>query len=629
MGKRRRTARADTGPSGPREVDPKEARLKVTSYKDVADSEDEYYIEKDEINFDDEPRSKKLRRQQKEDEFLELSDEEVFAEDDDESDDEEAPAPKGKKATTKRGKGADLSDEAEERGGEQEEDSGWWGSSRKEYYDADQIETEADALEEEAEARRLQKKKLAKLSEADFMFDEAEWAGQSKGDAEGGEVVTEVLKDVHISDDMTAEDKYKLLRARHPELDLLLDEFEILQPLLEPLRKEAEGKASKCIESVKYWILGSYVASLASYFAILTSPARDENGAPKTLDPSELREHDIMETLVTCRETWQRVKDLKPSKSAVSKQTGMLSPPEDGDLSMQELETPATKKQKAVEAKQAIKDARAKEKKAAKKAKQAKAIEDSLADLGDLLKKPKKVKAVSEANKYADDEDLGDNMSDFGEEVALDARTAADKDKRKKSLKFYTSQIVQKASRRADAGRDAGGDADLPYRERFRDRQARLNAEAENRGKRSGKDDTALGGGDSDDEDNETANKLRDDADEYYDLVAQKSKQRNADKKARFEAIAAAQRGERIVEKFELGEDGKRKISYQIDKNKGLAPRRKKEVRNPRVKKRMQYDAKQKKLKSMKPTYKGGEGKGGYKGELSGIKTGLVKSVRL
>jgi len=60
-----------------------------------------------------------------------------------------------------------------------------------------------------------------------------------------------------------------------------------------------------------------------------------------------------------------------------------------------------------------------------------------------------------------------------------------------------------------------------------------------------------------------------------------------------------------------------------------LTPRRKKDVRNPRVKKRKKYEEKKKKLGSMRPVYKGGEGKGGYGGELTGIKTGLVKSVRL
>lgn len=633
MGKRRRVAKPE-GPSGPREVDPSEARLKVKTYEDVADSEDEYFIEKDRIDFDDEPRSKKLRRQQKEDEFLEPSDEEVFQDDDDDDTDaseDEAPKKAAPAAKGKSKKAAELSDDDVERHGDEEDESGWWGSSRKDYYNADQIETEADALEEEAEARRLQQKKLAKMSEADFMFDENEWLAPSKSEGadEAAVVVTEVLKDVPVTEDMTPEDRYKLLQARYPEFDYLVDEFQTLQPLLAQCQKDADGKTSKSVETIKYWALGAYVASLASYFAILTSPVRDENGAQKTLDPAELREHDIMETLVTCREMWLKVQKLKAPKSAPLS-NGMLSPPEE-DVDM--LDTAAPKR-KTAEEKQAAKDAKAKKKKAAEKAKKAAAVEETLADLDDLLKKPKSAKATraaqeSAATKYTED-DARDRFSDFGEEEALDARTAADKEKRKKSLKFYTSQIVQKASKRANAGADAGGDADIPYRERLRDRQARLNAEAERRGKKDGKSKGIELGGDSDDEGSgRVAAELRDGADEYYDLVAQKSKQRREEKISRFEAVAAAKRGERIVEQEVVGEDGKRKITYAIDKNKGLAPRRKKEVRNPRVKKRMQYADKQKKLKSMKPVYKGGEGKGGYQGELSGIKTGLVKSVRL
>lgn len=135
-------------------------------------------------------------------------------------------------------------------------------------------------------------------------------------------------------------------------------------------------------------------------------------------------------------------------------------------------------------------------------------------------------------------------------------------------------------------------------------------------------------GGDSDD-DGAVANEMRDNEDEYYDMVAGAAQKKKADKAARFEAIAAVRRDERVVEETRLGPDGKRQITYQIQKNKGLAPRRKKEVRNPRVKKRMKFEEKQKKLKTVKAVYKGGEGKGGYQGELSGIKTGLVKSVKL
>jgi len=123
---------------------------------------------------------------------------------------------------------------------------------------------------------------------------------------------------------------------------------------------------------------------------------------------------------------------------------------------------------------------------------------------------------------------------------------------------------------------------------------------------------------------------VRDDGDdEYYDMIATKAQEKRSGKAARFEALAKARKGERVVEAEELGPDGKRQITYQIQKNKGLTPHRKKAVRNPRVKKRMMFEDKKKKLRSVKAVYKGGEAKGGYQGELSGIKTGLVKSTKL
>ena len=51
---------------------------------------------------------------------------------------------------------------------------------------------------------------------------------------------------------------------------------------------------------------------------------------------------------------------------------------------------------------------------------------------------------------------------------------------------------MQKANKRAGAGRDAGGDMDIPYRERLKDRQARLNAAAEKRGKKDSKHGASL-----------------------------------------------------------------------------------------------------------------------------------------
>ena len=47
------------------------------------------------------------------------------------------------------------------------------------------------------------------------------------------------------------------------------------------------------------------------------------------------------------------------------------------------------------------------------------------------------------------------------------------------------------------------------------------------------------------------------------------------------------------------------------------------------MKKRKKFEEKKKKLSSIRPVYKGGEERGGYGGERTGIKPGLVKSVKL
>jgi U3 small nucleolar RNA-associated protein 3 len=64
-------------------------------------------------------------------------------------------------------------------------------------------------------------------------------------------------------------------------------------------------------------------------------------------------------------------------------------------------------------------------------------------------------------------------------------------------------------------------------------------------------------------------------------------------------------------------------------KNKGLTPRRSKDVRNPRVKKRKKFEKAKRKVASQKAVYKGGIGDvSKYGGERTGISK-VVKSVRL
>lgn len=609
MAKKRKVSGRNDQASGPKELDTTDARLgPITTFEDVADSEDEFFMDRDQILLEDEPGSKRRRKAE---EDMEMSDEEVLGYEDEDSDDDERP----QKSKGSASKGA-LSDEEQEVE-EAEGDSGWWGSSKNEYYNADNIETEADALEEEVEAKRLQQKKLSKMAEEDFIFDGDEWLADGAETGDGEETVTEVLKDIEVTDDMGPEERYTLLQTRYPEFDHLVKEFETLQPVLVDVKNAAQGKSGKSLEAIKYWVLGCYVAALASYFAILTSPARDGSKAQKTLDPTELRDHDVMQTLMSCREAWQKLKNSKSAKTTNEDQSSELDEEELAQLASAQAAVKPKKSKKTSKQEMAAAEKRA------KNLERVKAGEAAVADLYDLPLAGKKSKKQKKASRVENNED----NSDFGEEDELDARTAADKAARKKSLKFYTSQIVQKSNRRADAGRDAGGDMDIPHRERLRDRQARLNAQAERRGK-----DNKLGvdlGDNSDEEDATTAKAVRDEENEYYDMVAHKSKKGKDEKAARFAAYAAASKADRVVENEVIGDDGKRKITYAIQKNKGLTPKRGKDVRNPRVKKRKQYEAKQKKLKSMKPVWQGGEPKGGYQGELSGINTAVIKSTRL
>ncbi|TAQ91394.1 hypothetical protein B7494_g370 [Chlorociboria aeruginascens] len=615
--KRKASGRVETL-SGPKEYDAADGKLAINTYEDVADSEDEFHINRDKVMLEDGPETKRRKKWQEEDAFLEPSDEEVLGYSTENSDDEdELEGPKKQEI-------ARDSDEDDSKEEEEDVDAGGWGSSKRDYYDVDMIETEADALEEEAEAKRLQQKKLQKMSEADFGFDESEWLDAGKED-EGGDVVTEILKDIEITPDMSPEERLRILQTRYPEFEFLANEFVLLQPLLQDLQEESElePKASSQISSVvivKYRALAAYLAAISMYFAVLTSPAKDGKES-RVLDPMELRDHIVMDSLRQCRELWSKVKSLKasqPIQAIFEDNSGdNLEIPQTHGAHDEVTELSKSKKHPTAPVSEA----------AMRRAEKIRLAEAEMADLSNLIPKTKKSsKKTSNAIVLADDD------SDFGEEETLDAKSATEKANKKKSLRFYTSQVAQKANKRAGAGRDAGGDADLPYRERLKDRQSRLNAEAEKRGRKL--DEYGRGadlGGESDEEDTNIAGEVRGKEDEYYDLVAQTSKSRKSEKDAKYAAIAQAKAEGKMVRvvEGEVDEDGKRAIGYVIEKNKGLAPKRKKDVRNPRVKKRKKFEEKKKKLASMKAVFKGGEEKGGYQGEKTGIKSSLIKSVRL
>ncbi|KAK0645312.1 Uncharacterized protein DIS24_g7998 [Lasiodiplodia hormozganensis] len=653
--------RKASGQPKPNKATAQSSKLAISTYQDVADSEDEFHINRDKILLDEGPDAKRRRKWKEQDELLEASDEEVLnydeqSDDDQDGDDYDEPAGERDAASDYSGSEAPA--------GEEDEDNEAWGASKEDYYGADAIETEENALEEEKEAIQTQKKQLERMTEADFGFDESEWldADQEEDGEADGDVVTEVLPEVQITDDMGPAERLKLLKTRYPEFEPLSKEFLDLQPLHNELalaaaaaRKMQQQRAARATGQnknlktpaavIKYRALAAYLAALTMYFALLTSTSTAADGKVTALSPAELRDHPVMEGLVQCRELWSKVKNLsianKIADSDTSNELEAIEEEPNADVSPMDIEPrtsegamapPKTKKktkaQRAAEAAQAAAEAKRAER--LRKTEEELAALSSLTDKDALRKASKttKSKKPSAAATFANDDD-----SDFGDETELNKHELDEKLRKKKSLRFYTSQIAQKQNKRGAAGKDVGGDADIPYRERLKDRQIRLNAEAEKRGKKALAPEEELGG-DSDDEDRRQARQIRDEAasedEEYYDMVTARSKQKKADKAAAAAAYAkAAREGAQVIETEEIGADGKRKISYAIAKNKGLTPHRKKDVRNPRVKKKKKYEEKKKKLGSIRQVYKGGEGRGGYKGELTGIKKGLVKSVKL
>ena len=567
------------------------------------------------------------------------------------------------------GKRAQGSNSEDSDAPEEDEGINGWGNSRKDYYNADTIETEADALEEEAEARRLQQKQLGAMTEADFGFDELEWlkAGKNEEDEDendGDNVIREVLPKLQITDAMGPEERLRILTTRYPEFQPLAKEFSSLQAVYEDsktaataamrVKQHIEAKDAQSVNieqtvppiaEVKHCALSAYLAALSMYFALLTSGPADSDGKLCTMPPEVIRDHSIMEILVQFRDLWERLKNVAISEVDVETRSGVGKPifheadsesrkskankdpgtiEKEKEVSSKRKKKHKSKAQKAAEAAQVEADAL--------RAERLQKTEEELASLSALTAPSMLSSKVSKISTKSTGGD-NDSDSDFGEQSFLTPHEAAEKAKRKKSLRFYTSQIAQKANKRDAAGRDAGGDADLPYRERLKDRQARLNAEAEARGKnpRENTKGEALGGP-SDEEDHAAAQELRDGSgsEDYYDLVASRAADKKASKAALAAAHAQAEKEGGIVRVLEEETaDGKRAISYAIEKNKGLAPRRKKDVRNPRVKKRKKYEDKKKKLGSIRQIYKGGEGKGGYGGEKTGISTRLVKSVKL
>ncbi|KAK9323443.1 Sas10 C-terminal domain-containing protein [Lipomyces orientalis] len=503
---------------------------------------------------------------------------------------------------------------------EDDELSGW-GKSARAYYDADEIEDEEDAKEEEETAIKIQQKNLAEMSMSDFLddFEDEIKDGQAPEDAEFMKSIKEAIPEQDISK-LSQADKLKLLRSQKPEVFPLAKEYSELVTIHDTLRnsQETSGKLS-----LKFVALSSYLACICAYFTVYCDTDFDED---------DLRDSRIMNHLLVLRRYWRtlsQLPDLDNVEYASNASDDLVHSDEvheKSDESISELEDEEDssfgKLQNRVQ-ESTLASRSAKRKRPEKTVSLPSDLLDL--DLDGLTRLPLSKKKKLNASKTFTE-------NDFADATALDDADLADKKIKRKSLRFYTSKIDQKAQMRKDR---LSGDMDLPYQERDKERQKRLNQLAEQRGQsKAVKGDEDYLDDASDDYDHNDltigiSKQARNDGseDDYYDMVKSSRDQKRAMKEELLGAAKKAARDGKLKEFEEtIGGDGKRAINYQILKNKGLTPKRNKDNRNPRVKKRKKYEKAKKKLASMKHVYKAPEGP--YSGEKTGIKKNISRSIK-
>ena len=262
--------------------------------------------------------------------------------------------------------------------------------------------------------------------------------------------------------------------------------------------------------------------------------------------PSLLQSHPILQRLLTLKQSLATLEDLDFAGSGSESEedddpsmtmddilvdgeqvwrfdsTKGLEPNELAEL-LEEAELPSTKPEKGTQ------------KPPKKKRKTTRDPPQPVAPIFDLVE-PQFVSSKNSPSHgpYANDADP------YGEMTALHSADLADKSARKKSLRFHTSKIDSASARRQGArNQAAGGDDDLPYRQKKKEKDAQLVKEAAKVKNQ--------GGEDLDDEDPEPRvgekRSRKDEADadadespdEYYELVKKKSKEKKEKKKFEYE----------------------------------------------------------------------------------------------
>ncbi|KAF6066397.1 Sas10 C-terminal domain family protein [Candida albicans] len=461
-------------------------------------------------------------------------------------------------------------EEEEEEGEEEEEEKGWGG--RQNYYGGDDVSDDEDAKQMTEEALRQQKKHLQELAMDDYLDDEMMEDWQKKADSYDNKDTSSstqqqqqqqlIIESNSSIANLEDSDKLKLLQQSFPEFIPLLKELNSLKVKLEDLQK-LEDK-NKCIET-KIVALSAYLGAISSYFAIFVDNLNNEESFVS------MKDNPIMETILSSREIWRQANELPDDIKLDDVKVHVSDVVSSSDIDDEDNFVDAKEEQSE--------DEEISEEEVSQDE-----DEDQSDDLDIDANSERIIKHVSKKH--------GDDFT----EADIEDIDMEDKQRRKKTLRFYTSKIDKAAAKKDQS---YSGDIDVPYKERLFERQQRLLEEARKRGLQK-QDDENISDNDNDN-DGVNDDEGFEQGDDYYESIKQHKLNKKQSRKSAHEAAVKAAKEGKLAELQEaVGQDGKRAINYQILKNKGLTPHRKKEYRNSRVKKRKQYEKAQKKLKSVR-----------------------------
>lgn len=525
----------------------------------------------------------------------------------------------------------DVLYDADQAEGEDEEK---WGRSKKAFYSAD-----GDAVEEEAaEAKKLQKKRLAAMKNEDFTGgkqissvkksgvvdvdlseteSESEDSDNETGEEESGEEEFELSEEQVAS--LTADEKIELLSAHSDEFASLVTDFKErlsvlegqLQPLISTLKSLPTSEGLSFLK-VKYQLMTAYCTNVAFYLQL-------------KLKGKSVTNHPVLTKLVRFRLLLEK---LRPLETKLRHQVDRLLKAATGQVADEDAEATKFRPNPDMLLRadgQESEDEEADEDGVYKAPKlQAMHYPEDESSVARRTKHEEHLRKIAANSRLV--QDIRAELEDAPEEESVDAvyggksrhgRREHDEREAYEEENYVRFTLDKKAKRRlkeqskvVDELEDLNDFIDEIAGSRKKKASAVKKVEqkpavTEKKQKRS----SAQFDDESDIED------------DFYGKT-------KAAKKAKSMARSApVQKGPvKFRPIVDTDSSSARPANYKMLKNKGLTANRPKETKNPRVKQRMKYERAEKRIGSFKAVHKGQAGK--YGGEDSGIRTNLVRSTK-